>query len=66
MSEITISFEELKQKAEYKQTSICKFIDDLDRMYRKLMEIACKIRTNSKRTVFVLFPTFELSLFYFL
>ncbi len=61
-SEITISFEELREKTGYKQTSIEKFVSDLERMNEKLMKITCKLKTESKIIMFVLFPTFEINL----
>lgn len=62
IAEIVISFQELKQKTEYKQTSIDKFVSDLERMNKKLMEITCRLKTESKIIMFVLFPTFEIDL----
>lgn len=60
ISKITISFAELREKTGYKQTSINKFVSDLERMNKKLMEITCSLRTESKIFMFVLFPTFEI------
>lgn len=59
-SEIKISFEELREKTGYKQTSVEKFAADLERMNKKLMKITCSIKTESKTIMFVLFPTFEI------
>lgn len=61
-SEIIVSFDELREKTGYTQTSIDKFVSDLKRMNKKLMEITCSLNTDSKITMFVLFPTFEISL----
>ena len=58
LSEITISFDELREKTDYKQTSINKFVSDLERMNKKLMQITCRFETDSKIIMFVLFPTF--------
>lgn len=58
VSEITISFDELREKTEYKQTATNKFISDLERMNKKLMEITCKFQTESEIIMFVLLPTF--------
>lgn len=62
ISKITISFEELREKTGYKQTSISKFVSDLKRMNKKLMEITGSFRTKSKIIMFVLFPTFEIDI----
>lgn len=62
ISEITVSFEELRVKTGYKQTSINKFVNDLERMNKKLMEITCRLKTESKIIMFVLFPTFEIDI----
>lgn len=61
-SEIIISFQELREKTGYKQTAIDKFVFDLERMNKKLMEITCRLKTESKIIMFVLFPTFEIDL----
>lgn len=58
ISEIIISFEELRKKTGYKQTSVNKFVSDLERMNKKLMEITCKFETNTQIVMFVLFTTF--------
>lgn len=58
VSEITISFDELREKTDYKQTATNKFVSDLERMNKKLMEITCRFETESKIIMFVLFPTF--------
>ncbi len=62
LSEIVLSFEELRLKTGYKQTSIDKFVADLERMNKKLMEITCNLKTETKIIMFVLFPTFEIDL----
>ena len=62
VSEIVLSFEELRLKTGYKQTSINKFVNDLERMNKKLMEITCSLKTESKIIMFVLFPTFEIDI----
>lgn len=61
-TEITISFQELKEKTEYKQHTIKQFVADLERMNDKLMKITCKLRTETKIIMFVLFPTFEIDI----
>lgn len=62
ISEITISFEELRDKTGYTQTSVNKFVSDLERMNKKLMEITCRLKTETEIIMFVLFPTFVINL----
>ncbi len=62
ISEIVFSFEELRMKTGYKQTSVNKFVSDLERMNKKLIEITCSLKTESKIIMFVLFPTFEIDI----
>ena len=62
ISEITISFAELRQKTGYTQRPIKQFVSDLQRMNDKLMKITCKLQTETKIIMFVLFPTFEIDL----
>lgn len=61
-SKITISFEELRQKTGYLQTSTQKFVSDLKRMNDKLMKITCCLETEIEIVMFVLFPTFVINL----
>lgn len=61
-TEITISFEELRQKTNYTRTSISKFVSDLERMNNKLMKVTCKLKTETRIIMFVLFPTFDINL----
>ena len=62
LSEITIPFEELRQKTGYTQTSISKFVSDLKRMNKKLMDISCQLENEKEIIMFVLFPTFAINL----
>ena len=55
-----IPFDELRQKAAYTRTSIQQFRTDLERMNEKLMRVTCKLKTETKTIMFVLFPTFEI------
>jgi len=57
-NELKFTFDELREITGYKQTSIKKFASDLERMNEKLMKIICKIKTDTKTIMFVLFPTF--------
>lgn len=57
-NELKFSFDELREITGYKQTSIKKFVSDLERMNEKLMRIICKIKTETKTIMFILFPTF--------
>ena len=61
-AEIVLSFEEIRLKTNYKQTSICKFVADLERMNKKLMEITCSLKTETRIIMFILFPTFEIDI----
>lgn len=60
IKKIIISFDELRQKAAYTRTSIQQFRTDLERMNEKLMRVTCKLKTETKTIMFVLFPTFEI------
>ena len=62
VSQISISFDELRLKTAYTRTSIQKFRADLERMNEKLMKVTCKLRTETKTIMFVLFPTFEIDM----
>ncbi len=60
-NEITFSFLELRNITNYKKSnSIKQFIKDLEHMNEKLMKVTCKLRTETKIIMFVLFPTFEI------
>ncbi len=61
-TEFSISFDELRLKTAYTRTSIQKFRADLERMNEKLMRVTCKLRTETKTIMFVLFPTFEIDI----
>ena len=56
---IFFDFDELKELTAYKQTSNQKFIDDLERMNKKLMQVTCNLKTATESIMFVLFPTFR-------
>ena len=62
VTEIVVSFEELRLKTGYKQTAINRFVSDLERMNKKLMEITCSLKTDSKIIMFILFTTFEIDI----
>lgn len=62
ISKIIISFAELRQKTGYTQRPVKQFVSDLERMNDKLMKVTCKLRTETKIIMFVLFPTFEIDL----
>lgn len=61
-TELSISFDELRLKTAYTRTSIQKFRADLERMNEKLMRVTCKLKTETKTIMFVLFPTFEIDI----
>lgn len=57
VSEVRISFEELKEKTGYKRTSVNQFVLDLERMNRKSMGITCSLEADTRGVImFVLFP----------
>lgn len=62
ITELTIPFEELRQRTGYTRTSIQKFRTDLERMNEKLMRVTCKLKTETRTLMFVLFPTFDINL----
>lgn len=62
VTELTIPFEDLRQKTGYTRTSIQKFRTDLERMNEKLMRVTCKLKTETRTLMFVLFPTFDINL----
>lgn len=61
-TEMTISFEELRLKTGYTQHPIKQFVSDLERMNDKLMKVTCKLKTETRIIMFVLFPTFDIDL----
>ena len=61
-TEMTIFFEELWLKIGYTQHPIKQFVSDLERMNDKLMKITCKLKTETRIIMFVLFPTFDINL----
>lgn len=62
ITEITIPFDELKLKTGYTRTSIQKFRADLERMNDKLMKVTCKLKTETRTLMFVLFTTFDINI----
>ena len=58
---IIFSFSELRSITDYKKSnSVKQFVSDLEKMNEKLMKVTCKLRTETKIIMFVLFPTFEI------
>jgi len=62
ITEISISFNELRLKTGYTRTSIQKFRADLERMNEKLMKVTCKLKTETRTLMFVLFTTFDINI----
>lgn len=62
VTELTISFDELRLKTGYTQHSVKQFVSDLKRMNDKLMKITCSLETETEIIMFVLFPTFVINL----
>lgn len=61
IEKLTLSFQELREKMNYKQTSKEVFIQDLKRMNKKLMDVTCTLETKKEVLMFVLFPTFRIN-----
>lgn len=62
-NKIIFSFTELRSITEYKKSnSVKQFVTDLEHMNEKLMKVTCKLRTETKIIMFVLFPTFEIDM----
>ena len=63
VKEIKLSFAKIKELTRYdeKKKGIDEFIKDLERMNEHLISVNCKIITDSKIIMFVLFPTFEIN-----
>jgi plasmid replication initiation protein len=62
LSEITLSFEKLRELTNYTSTSRERFITDINSTYRKLLETTMPIITKSKIIRFVLFTKYEIDL----
>ena len=60
--EVIFDFAEIKTITNYKITSKERFVSELERMNRKLMQVTCRLRTQDRIIMFVLFPTFEINL----
>lgn len=61
--EITFDFSMIKEITGYDcTTSNKRFVDELERMNKKLMEVTCRLKTEDRILMFVLFPTFEINL----
>lgn len=53
-------FKYLKTIMEYKSKDNDRFINDLDAMNNKLIKVTASFKTDTKKVMFVLFPTFEI------
>ena len=60
--EVIFDFSEIKEITNYKITSKERFVNELERMNRKLMQVTCRLKTQDRIIMFVLFPTFEINL----
>lgn len=60
--EVIFDFAEIKAITNYKITSTERFVNDLERMNKKLMQVTCRLKTQDRILMFVLFPTFEINL----
>lgn len=59
--EIEFSFNQLKSLSKYKPTANSRFIKDLDRTNKKLVELNLKIENEKELIRFSLFPTFKIN-----
>src|SRR5699024_4165624 len=59
---LTLSFDELKELSNYspETRNINRFVDDLQRVYDKMLVIRYTIRTETKIKIFVLFHRYEI------
>lgn len=58
---ITFDFEELRQLSDYKYTAYDRFIQDIEGVYDKLIQLNIKIGTPTEFTKFVLFTEYSVS-----
>lgn len=57
---IKFTFEELKELSDYKPTATARFADDIESVYRKMVNLSYYHRENKKRELFVLFTGFSI------
>lgn len=63
INKMQISFSELKEMSGYtKSNSVRQFASELEQMNEKLMKITCRLKTETKIIMFVLFPAFDIDL----
>lgn len=60
--EVIFDFAEIKKITNHKINSNERFVSELERMNRKLMKVTCRLKTQDRIIMFVLFPTFEINL----
>ena len=58
---ITFDFEELRELSDYKYTAYDRFIDDIEGVYNKLIQLNIRIGTPREFTRFVLFTQYSVS-----
>lgn len=58
---ITFDFEELRELSDYKYTAYDRFIDDIEGVYDKLIQLNIKIGSPTEFTKFVLFTEYSVS-----
>lgn len=59
---VEFDFAYLKSLMKYKAKDNNRFINDLDKMNSKLIRVRASFRTETKKVMFVLFPTFEIDI----
>lgn len=57
---VTFTFEELKELSNYKPTSTSRFADDIESVYRKMINLNYYHKQNKKREMFILFTGFSI------
>ena len=60
--EVIFDFSEIKELTNHKIKSTERFVNELERMNKKLMQVTCSLKTQNRIIMFVLFPTFEINL----
>lgn len=60
LDDVVFSFEELKELSDYKITALDPFVNDLEQLYKKMLNLTYRTETASKISYFVLFNGFEI------
>lgn len=57
---VEFSFDQLRELSQYKPTSTKRFVDDLEKTYRKMLQLTIGRRSSNVREFFVLFTGFKI------